>query len=107
MAMHWLAAASGLSVPLRLTYGAVMVLGTLGLSNLISLHRLGVPLEMLRAILVFGALAGDVWFTPVAAWAKAVAVAALLVSLSMLVMIRAEQQRWRAPPPIGAKAVPQ
>ena len=107
MAMHWLAAASGLSVPLRLAYGAVMVLGTLGLSNLISLHRLGVPLEMLRAILVFGALAGDVWFTPVAAWAKAVAVAALLVSLSMLVMIRAEQQRWRAPPPIGAKAVPQ
>jgi sterol desaturase/sphingolipid hydroxylase (fatty acid hydroxylase superfamily) len=101
MAMHWMAVAASLSVPMRVAYGGVMVLGTLGLSGVISLNRDGVRLEMLRAVTVFGALAGNLWFVPVAAWVQALAVAALLASLSMLVLVQSEHRRWRARPVTG------
>lgn len=98
LAMHWLAVAHGLSVADRVAYGLVNVLATLGLSGVISHHRLGVRLELLRVVVVFGALAAGVWFTPVVLWVQALAVAGLVASAGLLLRVHAEQRQWQQPP---------
>jgi sterol desaturase/sphingolipid hydroxylase (fatty acid hydroxylase superfamily) len=107
MALHWLFTAASLSLPVRLAYGGVLVLGVLGLSQVISHHRHGAVLEALRAALVFGALAAGWWFTPVIGAAKALALLGLVVTLWVLRQVRTEQQQGQAPgaapaPPAGA-----
>lgn len=104
MAMHWLTVAHELSLPLRLVYGLVNVAAALCLSSVISLHRPGVPLEMLRVVLVFGALAANVWFAPVSAPAQAFAAIGMVVSLFMLFKVRTEQLLLRDQPAVFGAA---
>ncbi|MBM3538667.1 MAG: sterol desaturase family protein [Alphaproteobacteria bacterium] len=93
LAMHWLAVANTLSVPERVTYGLVNVLATLGLSGLMSHQRLGVPLELARVVVVFGALAANFWFAPIAPAFQALAVLCLAVSAFLLYKVHVEQRQ--------------
>ncbi|MFZ2739364.1 MAG: sterol desaturase family protein [Burkholderiaceae bacterium] len=92
MALHWMSVAADLSLAWRLAYGLVNVSAALCLCSVISLGRWGIPLEALRAVLVFGALTANYWFTPISGAARALAILGLLVSLFMLLKVRAEQR---------------
>jgi len=75
------------------TYGLVNVLATLGLSGLMSHQRLGVPLELARVVVVFGALAANFWFAPIAPAFQALAVLCLAVSAFLLYKVHVEQRQ--------------
>ncbi len=104
MALHWLTVASDLSVPVRVAYGLVNVVAALCLSSVISLRHWGVLLEALRAVLVFGALAANIWFTPISGVAQTLAMVGLVVSVFMLMKVRAEQRGLHGYPQPGLAA---
>jgi sterol desaturase/sphingolipid hydroxylase (fatty acid hydroxylase superfamily) len=81
----------GLSVPQRAAYAVLIILNAVGIAWVFEGQARAVSFELVRAVLVFGALAAGLWFAPVGLLAQVAALLALLVSVVLLLKVRAER----------------
>ena len=93
--VHFLIAAPTLGPIPKALYGALLLLGMLGLSGVFSGTRPALVLELSRASVVLGALMTGTWFSPISALAQLAALLCLLASALLLGRALAPHERQR------------
>jgi hypothetical protein len=101
--MHLLMVAPGLSVAARIGYGLLIALNGITIGRLFAGQAGAIELEALRVVMVFGALAAGLWFTPVPGSVQVVAAFGMVLSLVLLARARGERADTVAALP-GAQA---
>ena len=89
--MHLLMVAPGLSVAARIGYGLLIALNGITIGRLFAGQAGAIELEALRVVMVFGALAAGLWFTPVPGSVQVVAAFGMVLSLVLLARARGER----------------
>jgi hypothetical protein len=95
--------APGLSVAARIGYGLLIALNGITIGRLFAGQAGAIELEALRVVMVFGALAAGLWFTPVPGSVQVVAAFGMVLSLVLLARARGERADTVAALP-GAQA---
>lgn len=81
----------GLSVPQRAAYAVLIILNAVGIAWVFEGSARAFSFELVRALAMFGTLAAGLWFAPVGPLAQVAALLALVVTVLLLLRVRAER----------------
>lgn len=90
LTIGWASAFQTLALPMAVMYGLLPLLSAVSLGRLFAGQRLALPVEILRVLILCGALTAGVWFTAVTPAFQLLGAAGGVVSLMLLALMRLE-----------------